>query len=93
MGKTKNIQSLERAFAILELFEDNNKKMSVKEISSALELSKSTVFGLINTLSNLGYLMQDSETLKYNLGYTFKGCGQMPSAGVGQISGDHTLCY
>ena len=46
MGKTKNIQSLERAFAILELFEDNNKKMSVKEISSALELSKSTVLGL-----------------------------------------------
>ena len=80
MGKTKNIQSLERAFAILELFEDNNKKMSVKEISSALELSKSTVFGLINTLSNLGYLMQDSETLKYNLGYKILALGNAVSS-------------
>lgn len=68
MGKTKNIQSLERAFAILELFGETNSMMSVKEISTALQLSKSTVFGLINTLYNLGYLRQDSETLKYNLG-------------------------
>ncbi|MCI1930242.1 MAG: IclR family transcriptional regulator [Clostridia bacterium] len=68
MGKTKNIQSVERAFAILELFGETNSMMSVKEISAALQLSKSTVFGLINTLYNLGYLRQDSETLKYNLG-------------------------
>lgn len=80
MGKTKNIQSLERAFAILELFEETNKKMSVKEISLALELSKSTVFGLINTLSNLGYLMQDSETLKYSLGYKILALGSAVSS-------------
>lgn len=80
MGKTKNIQSLERAFSILELFEETNKKMSVKEISLALGLSKSTVFGLINTLSNLGYLMQDSETLKYNLGYKILALGSAVSS-------------
>ncbi len=80
MGKTKNIQSLERAFAILELFEETNKKMSVKEISLALGLSKSTVFGLINTLSNLGYLMQDSETLKYSLGYKILALGSAVSS-------------
>ncbi|MCJ7856472.1 IclR family transcriptional regulator [Lachnospiraceae bacterium NSJ-143] len=79
MGKTKNIQSLERAFSILELFEENNRKMSVKEISLALGLSKSTVFGLINTLSNLGYLMQDSETLKYNLGFKVLALGNAVS--------------
>ncbi len=80
MGKTKNIQSLERAFSILELFEQTNKKMSVKEISTALDLSKSTVFGLINTLSNLGYLMQDSETLKYNLGFKVLSLGNAVSS-------------
>ena len=79
MGKTKNIQSLERAFSILELFEETNQKMSVKEISSALNLSKSTVFGLINTLSNLGYLIQDRETLKYNLGYKILALGSAVS--------------
>ena len=75
MGKTKNIQSLERAFSILELFEETNQKMSVKEISSALNLSKSTVFGLINTLCNLGYLIQNRERLKYNLGYKILALG------------------
>ena len=51
MGKTKNIQSIERAAAILELFENSNIEKSVKEISASLSLSKSTVFGLINTLA------------------------------------------
>lgn len=80
MGKTKNIQSLERAFSILELFGDNNRKLSVKEISQSLDLSKSTVFGLISTLSNLGYLMQDTETLKYSLGYKILALGSAVSS-------------
>jgi len=79
MGKTKNVQSLERAASILELFEENNKPKSVKEIVSILSLSKSTVFGLINTLANLGYLSQDPETLKYSLGLKILSLGNSAS--------------
>ena len=79
MGKTKNIQSIERASAILELYEDSNKPRSVKEISTELGLSKSTVFGIINTLSNLGYLAQNHETLKYSLGIKILSLGSSAS--------------
>lgn len=69
MATTKNIQSIERAFAILELFQrTGSAEHSVKEISGALGLNKSTTFGLINTLTNLGYLQQNAENQKYALG-------------------------
>ena len=80
MGKTKNIQSIERAAAILELFENSNIEKSVKEISASLSLSKSTVFGLINTLANLGYLQQNPETLKYSLGAKLLALGSSVSS-------------
>lgn len=68
MATTKNIQSVERAFSILELFQKTNRpEHSVKEISDFLGLNKSTAFGLINTLTNLGYLYQNPENQKYAL--------------------------
>ena len=68
MATTKNIQSVERAFSILELFQKTNRaEHSVKEISDFLGLNKSTAFGLINTLTNLGYLFQNPENQKYAL--------------------------
>ena len=68
MATTKNIQSVERAFSILEMFQQSNhSEHSVKEISVFLGLNKSTTFGLINTLTNLGYLQQNSENQKYAL--------------------------
>lgn len=69
MATTKNIQSLVRGFAILELFKQHNYKLSVREIADALQLSKSTAFGLINTLANLGYLRQDKQDRKYSMGF------------------------
>lgn len=69
MATTKNIQSVERAFSILELFQQPScTELSVKDISYALGLNKSTTFGLINTLTNLGYLQQNLENQKYMLG-------------------------
>ena len=69
MATTKNIQSVERAFSILELFQKTGcAEHSLKEISQALDLNKSTAFGLINTLTELGYLQQNLENQKYTLG-------------------------
>ncbi|MDD3569530.1 MAG: IclR family transcriptional regulator [Lachnospiraceae bacterium] len=79
MGKTKNIQSIERAMSILELFEDGNREKSVKEIALKLDLSKSTVFGLINTLANLNYLHQNEDNLKYSLGLKVLALGSAVS--------------
>ncbi len=68
MATTKMIQSVERAFSILELFQAKTEELSLKEIAQALELNKSTAFGLVNTLSALGYLQQNEENQKYTLG-------------------------
>lgn len=74
MATTKNIQSVERAFSILELFEKTGcAEYSLKELSESLGLNKSTTFGLVNTLSNLGYLQQNAENQKYALGLKVLG--------------------
>ena len=68
MPTTKIIQSIERAATILELFDDNIPELSLKEISLKSNLNKSTTFGLVNTLTALGYLVQNKDTQKYFLG-------------------------
>ncbi|MEH7113080.1 IclR family transcriptional regulator [Neobacillus niacini] len=62
------IQSIERAADVLEVFLTTSPELSVKEISEKLQLSKSTVHGIIKTLEHRGYLEQNPEDLKYKLG-------------------------
>ena len=72
MATTKNIQSVERTFAILESFlTAEGGELSLKELSDRLALNKSTVFGLANTLVNLGYLKREEHTQQYSLGFRF----------------------
>ena len=68
MATTKTIQSLERAFSILELFQNGKPEMSLKEIADTIQLNKSTTFGLVNSLTTLGYLFQNEDNQKYSLG-------------------------
>lgn len=78
MNKTGStlIQSLGRAFSILELFAVDNTPLGVKVISERVGLHKSTCFGLINTLEHLGYLLQDKSSGKYSLGLKTLVLGQ-----------------
>lgn len=62
------IQSVERAADILELFLVTKPELSIKEISEHLNLSKSTVHGIIKTLEHRGYLQQNPEDSKYKPG-------------------------
>ena len=72
MATTKNIQSVERAFSILEMFQSaGGAGLSLRDLSDRLDLNKSTVFGLVNTLVNMGYLQRDEHTQLYTLGYRF----------------------
>lgn len=63
------IQSLARAFHILDLFDDTTKTLSLKEISNKLDLNKSTVHSLLKTLKHYGYIAQDDVTQEYSLGW------------------------
>lgn len=62
------VQSVSRAMEILQCFEGNNTELGISEISNSLMLSKSTIYGLVNTLLAGGYLEQNKENKKYRLG-------------------------
>lgn len=65
IGKT--IQSVQRAIDILNCFQSDKDQLSLTQISETLDLNKSTVHGIVNTLRNNDYMSQ-SETGKYLLG-------------------------
>ncbi len=63
------IQAVARALEILEVFDEINKEVSIKEISTKLDLNKSTVHSLLKTLKHYGYITQNEETNDYSLGW------------------------
>jgi DNA-binding IclR family transcriptional regulator len=62
------IQSVERALQILGLFDEYSTELKITEISSKMNLNKSTVHSLLKTLQKHDYIQQDSENGKYKLG-------------------------
>jgi DNA-binding IclR family transcriptional regulator len=63
-----NIQSIERAAAILRLLSGRSKRLGVVDLAGELELPKGTVHGLLRTLQHVGFVEQDRESGKYQLG-------------------------
>lgn len=59
-GKGKNIQSIQRAVDIINCFNENSIELTLNDISQQLDLNKSTVHGIINTLHNNRFLQQNS---------------------------------
>ncbi|HUA05139.1 MAG TPA: IclR family transcriptional regulator [Solirubrobacteraceae bacterium] len=63
-----SIQSIERAAAILRLLSGRSRRLGVAELAGELSLPKGTVFGILKTLRDVGFVEQDSESGKYQLG-------------------------
>ncbi|WP_169809340.1 IclR family transcriptional regulator [Actinomadura chibensis] len=55
-GKKDGIQSVSRALAILELFNERRPELTTSEIASLTELNRATAYRFCQTLLNLGYL-------------------------------------
>ncbi len=62
------IQAVQRAVQILDCFDPPDKGYSLGELSSLVSLNKSTAHGIINTLVECSYIVQDPSTGKYHLG-------------------------
>lgn len=71
------IQALDRALKIVDLFDDQNKELKISEVSTRMNLHKSTVHSLLKTLQMNGYIAQDEQTGKYRLGMRFVEKGQL----------------
>ncbi|MGE5614314.1 MAG: IclR family transcriptional regulator [Bacillota bacterium] len=63
-----NVQSLERALAILDKLSEKPNGCSIKYLSEATKLNKSTVHRLLHTLIKCGYARQDAKSDLYYLG-------------------------
>jgi IclR family KDG regulon transcriptional repressor len=61
------VQSVDRTLTILEVLSDYEEGLGITEISEKVELHKSTVHRLLNTLIYKGYIKQDKNTNKYGL--------------------------
>ena len=79
MKDINRVQSIDRAVAILECFNEEKKELRLTEISEKLGLNKSTVHGIITTLRYHGFISQDKETQKYKLGIRFIELGDLVS--------------
>lgn len=62
------IQSLERAFAILEEVARNREGISLAELSKKVALHNSTTFHLVKTMVQLGYIEQIRDSKRYRIG-------------------------
>jgi DNA-binding IclR family transcriptional regulator len=63
----RTVQSLERAFALLEAIAGSDQALSLADLSRATGLHTSTAFHLIKTLILLGYIRQE-DTKRYRIG-------------------------
>ena len=63
-----DIQSLERAAAILRLLAGGERRLGLSDVASALGLAKGTAHGILRTLQQEGFVEQDPKSGKYQLG-------------------------
>lgn len=68
-------QSLQRGLEILEILDKSTSPLGVREIARQLDLNATIVQRLINTLAQYSFVMQDSETRRYSIGYRAFGLG------------------
>lgn len=62
------IQSILRASAVLDYVAHHNQNTKLADISKALDLNKSTLHGILQSLVSCGLLAQDPDTTFYSLG-------------------------
>lgn len=66
--RSGGVQSLGRAFAILEQVARHREGIGLAELSKLVGLHNSTTFHLAKTLVSLGYLRQEKDTRRYRIG-------------------------
>src|ERR671934_187774 len=67
-GKRSTIQSVDRAARILEALASGPRRLGVSELADRLGLTRPTVHGLLQTLQAHGFVEQDRDSDKYQLG-------------------------
>ncbi|AZD86817.1 Transcriptional regulator, IclR family [Pseudomonas chlororaphis subsp. aureofaciens] len=74
VNETRRIQSVERAFTLLEAIAANGGEASLAELAIRIGLDKGTMHGLLNTMAAMGYISRRST--RYALGLRLRDVAQ-----------------
>lgn len=69
------VKSVGRALDIIQLVSQSRNGMGVTELANQMDINKSSVYRILSTLSQYGYIEKDEKNDKYKLGYTFLDIG------------------
>lgn len=75
-GTVYSASSLERALSILEVFSPSQPSLSLADIVKTTGLNKTTAFRLLTVLGQRGFVMRDSETGEYAVGFRALALGE-----------------
>lgn len=65
------VKSVSRALDIITLVSSKRDGLGVTEIANQIDINKSSVYRILSTMAQYGYIEQDRETGRYKLGYKF----------------------
>jgi IclR family transcriptional regulator, KDG regulon repressor len=71
MERENMVKSVSRALDIITLVSLKREGLGVTEIANQMDINKSSVYRILTTLAQYGYIEQDAESGRYRLGYTF----------------------
>lgn len=83
--KVKTVRSLEKALAIIDLFNENRPEMNLSEISRRTGYPMPTVYRLISTLRNNGFVTHSEIKNTYRLGLKFFEIASRVARGTGLL--------
>ena len=76
MQKKYQAPVVKKAFSILNAIAKNQRGMRISEISSRLNIGKSTVHGITSALEQAGAIIRDPVSKQYNIGLTLLDLGK-----------------
>lgn len=82
MSEVKLIYAIVKASQIIDCFSEERRKLSLRDICELTSFSKSTAYGIIRTLEQMNYLIQDPDTKCYRLGLKFVTKGYYASSSL-----------
>ncbi len=76
MAKKYQAPIVKKAFIILDAISKSTQGLRISEISSSLDISKSTVHGITVALEDVGAVVRDSVSKRYTIGLTLTTLGK-----------------
>lgn len=71
------LQTLDRALELLEMLAYSSGPLSVKELSELLQVNRTTLYAMLNSLVKASYIEKEDSTGKYKIGYKIYEIGQL----------------